>query len=141
MIILDTDHLTVIQRRSEPACSNLQVRLERFSQVRVCTTIVNFEEQMRGWLSVIASATKREKELFAYERLQALVGFFAEVDIVGYDQSAAEGFAELRRLKLRIGPMDLKIAAIAISNHAMLASANLRDSARVPGLRVEDWLH
>jgi tRNA(fMet)-specific endonuclease VapC len=36
--------------------------------------------------------------------------------------------------------MDLKIAAIALANDALVLSANLREFGRVPGLRVEDWL-
>jgi tRNA(fMet)-specific endonuclease VapC len=46
----------------------------------------------------------------------------------------------LRRLRIRIGTQDLKIAAIALSRDALLLSANLRDFQRVPGLRVENWL-
>jgi hypothetical protein len=53
MLILDTDHLTIIQRQSEPAYSRLATRLREFSSSEICTTIVNFEEQMRGWLAVI----------------------------------------------------------------------------------------
>ena len=36
--------------------------------------------------------------------------------------------------------MDLKIAAIALVNDALLLSGNLRDFRQVPGLRVENWL-
>lgn len=36
--------------------------------------------------------------------------------------------------------MDLKIAAVALVNQALLLSANRRDFELVPGLRVEDWL-
>jgi hypothetical protein len=50
MLILDTDHLTVIQRQSEPDYTILRDRLRRTPEI-VCTTIVNIEEQLRGWLS------------------------------------------------------------------------------------------
>ena len=43
------------------------------------------------------------------------------------------------RLKLRIGTMDLRIAAIAIAQDALFLSKNLTDFRKVPGLRVEDW--
>jgi predicted nucleic acid-binding protein len=36
--------------------------------------------------------------------------------------------------------MDLKIAATALVNHAVLLSANLADFEQVAGLRVENWL-
>ena len=42
--------------------------------------------------------------------------------------------------KIRLGTMDLKIAAIALVNDALLLTANRRDFERVPALRVENWL-
>jgi hypothetical protein len=56
--ILDTDHLTIIQRQSEPAYSRLAPRLREFSSGEICTTIVNFEEQMRVWLAVIVCSRR-----------------------------------------------------------------------------------
>ena len=61
-------------------------------------------------------------------------------DILPFDEAAARQFDNLRRQKLRIGSRDLKIAATALVNHALLLSANLIDFKRVPGLRVENWL-
>jgi tRNA(fMet)-specific endonuclease VapC len=36
--------------------------------------------------------------------------------------------------------MDLKIAAIALVNQALLLTANRRHFERVPGLKSENWL-
>lgn len=47
---------------------------------------------------------------------------------------------DLRGQRLRLGTMDLKIAATALVHDALLLSANRRDFERVPGLRVENWL-
>ena len=52
---------------------------------------------------------------------------------------AAE-FKRLLGLRLRIGTLDLKIAAIARVHDALLLSGNQRDFGRVPGLRVESWI-
>lgn len=138
MLILDTDHLTIIQRKSEPAYSALRARLQRTQDIP-CTTIVNVEEQMRGWLAVIHHAKRPEREVSAYRQLQALLAFFVEIPVRSFDEYAAEQYAQLRRARLRLGAMDLKVAAIALSQGAMLLSRNQGDFRRVPGLQVEDW--
>ncbi len=139
MFILDTDHLTVIQRRSEPAYSSLYARLRYTPPGEVCTTIVSVEEQMRGWLSVISRAKRIEQEIASYRKLHDLLSFFGSIPVLDLDEAAAERLLQLRRLRLRLGSMDLKIAAIAHSREAILLSRNLVDFRRVPGLQVEDW--
>ncbi|HBB98616.1 MAG TPA: PIN domain-containing protein [Blastocatellia bacterium] len=139
VVILDTDHLTVIQRRAEPAYSRLRARLSKLSPNTVQTTIVSFEEQMRGWLAVIARVRNQSKEVAAYQRLQALLRFFNEIPVLDYTDVVAPRFEDLKRLRLRVGSMDLKIAAIVLSQDGLLLSANLKDFQRVPNLQVEDW--
>jgi tRNA(fMet)-specific endonuclease VapC len=56
-----------------------------------------------------------------------------------FDQRAAATFARLRQQGVRIGTMDLKIAAIALEHQALVLSGNLRDFHQVPGVHVEDW--
>lgn len=139
VVILDTDHLTVIQRRAEPAYSHLRARLSKLPPNTVQTTIVSFEEQMRGWLAVISHARNQPTEVAAYQRLQALLRFFNEIPALDYTEVVAARFKDLRRSRLRVGSMDLKIAAIALSQDGLLLSANLKDFEKVPNLRVEDW--
>jgi tRNA(fMet)-specific endonuclease VapC len=139
MVILDTDHLTVIQRQSHPTFSFLSARLRRTPPADVCTTIVNVEEQMRGWLAVISRSKKVPQEMAGYRRLHALLSFFAQIPVLSFDESATERLLQLRRARIRLGSMDLKIAAIALSREATLLSRNLADFRRVPGLKIEDW--
>jgi len=42
-------------------------------------------------------------------------------------------------LCLRVGAMDLKIAAIALAHPATGLTRNQKDFSRVPDLRVADW--
>ena len=139
MVILDTDHLTVIQRQSQPNFAFLSAKLRHTAPSDLRTTIINVEEQMRGWLAVLGRSKKIAQEIAAYRHLHALFSFFGAIPIVEFDEPAAERFLQLRRLRLRLGSMDLKIAAIAVSRGATLLSCNLADFHRVPGLMVEDW--
>ena len=139
IVILDTDHLTVIQRRAEPAYSRLHARLSKFPPNAIQTTIVSFEEQIRGWLAVISRVRNQQREVAAYQRLQALLRFFNEIPVLDYAEVSAARFEDLRRSRLRVGSMDLKIAAIALSQDGLLLSSNLKDFQQVPTLRVEDW--
>ena len=139
MFILDTDYLTVIQRQSEPAYTVLQARLQRVSSDDIYTTIISLEEQMRGWLAVISRAKRIHQDIFAYRQLHALFAFFSEIPVLDFNEAAAERFTRLRRARLRLGSMDIKIAAITLAYGATLLSRNLADFRQVPELQVEDW--
>src|SRR2546423_7455142 len=107
VVVLDTDHLTVIQRRTWPAYARLNARLSQLPIGTVHTTIVSFEEQMRGWLAVIARVRNHSKEVAAYQRLQTLLRFFNEIPSLDYTDVVAARFEDLKGLRLRIGSMDL----------------------------------
>jgi len=105
----------------------------------VCTTIISFEEHMRGWLGQIAAARKPARQVLAYARLQLLLRQYQSRDVLPFDDAAAEVFVLLQRQRIRIGTMDLRIGAIAIAYDALLVSRNLQDFKMIPNLRVEDW--
>jgi tRNA(fMet)-specific endonuclease VapC len=105
----------------------------------VSTTIVNVAEQMRGWLTVIAGARDARQEIAAYQRRHALLTFFRNVSVLDCNTTAADLVVQLCQARVRIGSMDLKIAAIALSYEATVLSRNLVDFRQDPGLQVEDW--
>lgn len=59
--------------------------------------------------------------------------------LLDFSEQAVDRFEELKGQRLRISTMDLKIAAIVLTEGATLLSRNLRDFGKVPGLQVEDW--
>ena len=71
--------------------------------------------------------------------LKETLDCFSETTVLEFDEAAAAHFERLQQLRLRVGTMDLKIAAIALARDATVLSRNLKDFTRVPGLRVEDW--
>ncbi len=139
MIILDTDCISLLQRENILTGSRLQENLDKFSIEEIYTTIITFEEQMRGWLSFVAKSKTLEQQIYAYSRLHSFLNDFRKSLVLDFDEKAAETFQNLKSQKIRVGTMDLKIASIAISNNAILISRNLSDFLQVPNLTVEDW--
>lgn len=138
MIILDTDVLSVVQRGEGTDYDRLARQLDSADD-EVAVSIVSFEEQMRGWLAYIAKAKSSEQHIQGYARLHALLEDFTTRPVLDFDRGCAIEFERLTRLKVRIGTMDLKIAAISMAHNALLLSRNLKDFRKVPGLRVDDW--
>jgi len=140
MILVDTDHFTVVADRRSALHERLTSRLELSGEMPAIP-IISIEEQLRAWLKQIRRLSDVEKQVFPYDRLVRLLDTLAEWEIARWSETAADEFKRLRKQRVRIGTQDLKIAAIAIANDALLLSANLRDFEQVPGLRVEDWLY
>lgn len=140
MILLDTDHLTVLAFPDSEAYKRLSKRMRASSDPAFATTIVSAEEQLRGWLAAINRQPMPQQQIVPYERLRKLLDFLRPFSLIVFDQRAADEFERLRKAKVRIGSMDLKIACITLVHDALLLSANLRDFRQVPGLRVENWL-
>ncbi len=139
MIILDTDCISLLERKSGAEFYRLSAKLAEFSTDEVTTTIITFEEQMRGWMAFIAKANSIEKQVSAYAKLSRFVENYRYIPILGFDENAGRIFQDLKNRKIRVGTMDLKIASIAISQNALLISRNLSDYDQIPNLRVEDW--
>lgn len=137
MILLDTDHLSVLRAGRGERFGRLVVRLAA-AQDEFGTTIVTVEEQMRGWLAAIAKERRPERQVFAYRELAALFERYSDFPVTPFDDAAAAHFATTGRI--RIGTRDCKIAAIAVTQNALLLTANRQDFEKVPGLRFENWL-
>lgn len=139
MVILDTDVLTLLQREESVAKARLQARLSRVDPAEIAITIITYEEQTRGWLEYKAQAKPGIEEVAAYARLKKHLQDYRTVNVIDFSIEAAAELQRLRGLKLRVGTMDLKIAAIALVHDATLLSGNLRDFKKVPGLKLEGW--
>jgi tRNA(fMet)-specific endonuclease VapC len=139
MVILDTDHMSVLERREQPGVGNLRARLAEVSPSEVATTVISYEEQMRGWMAYLARARSMAQQITAYGRLLSHLDSYRRIPVLGFDAAAVTVFQRLRRARIRMGAMDLKIAAIVLSRNATLLSRNLGDFHQIPDLHVEDW--
>lgn len=133
MICLDTNAvIAAINARVPRVRSRLEQALAE--RVAVGIPIIAWFELRYG----VANSARVERNLAALAAFLAL-----DVAIWPFDvEDAAEAGdirAALERAGTPIGPYDILIAAQARRRNAMLATANEREFARVPGLRVEDW--
>ena len=58
MLILDTDHVSILEWERGAEYERLCKRLTSIPAAEVATTIISYEEQTRGWLAYIARARK-----------------------------------------------------------------------------------
>ena len=85
----------------------------------------------------VAKSTHREKNQ------QRLKEFIAPLEILTYNEIAAKTYGDIRfQLEKRgqpIGPLDLLIAAHALSHNLILATNNDKEFKRIKKLKVENW--
>jgi tRNA(fMet)-specific endonuclease VapC len=136
--ILDTDIMSLLAHRDSPEAPRIRRRIAELPpEDEVVTTVINYEEQMRGWMAALTRAKRPEAQVQVYARLLHHLQTFRRMTVLPYDTTAAAVLAGLG--KPRIGSMDLKIASIVLAAHAVLITRNTADFRRVPGLRIEDW--
>jgi tRNA(fMet)-specific endonuclease VapC len=141
VILLDTDHMTVLRFPESERCKHLRARITASGDEEIATTIVSAEEQIRGWLAVISRERTVRRQVIGYRELRDQLLRLVPWTLVPFDDAAADEFERLRRSGVRrLAAPDLKIASIALTRNALLLSANLRHFQQVPGLRVENWL-
>ena len=123
----------------------------------VCIAIINRDERVRPHLEQHAPSALRLSAITLAElrfgvakstqpkrAVANLNVLFSKVGVVPFDDAATARYGELRALLERrgapIGPLDTLIAAHALSLRWALATHNVREFRRVPGLEVADWL-
>lgn len=138
MLILDTDHLSILDQDTLEAF-NLGRRLAGIPPEEVAVSMITYEEQMRGWLAYAARANTKVRQVEAYQKLRLHVDRFCKIPLIDYDANAVERYEQIRQARIRVGTMDIKIAAICLVHDATLLTRNLKDFGQIPGLRAEDW--
>jgi len=76
--------------------------------------------------------------------LTNLEHFVARLDVLSFDAKAAMHYgqlrAELQRAGTPCGPHDMQIGGHARSEGLIVVTDNAREFARMPGVRVENWV-
>src|SRR5438309_533778 len=101
--VLDTDHLSILLRESQPATANLLARLKNLPEADVWTTIVCFQEQVQGWGARLNRARRDDQVLRAYGELHTMWRRFCEMKVLQFNGVALERFQSLRKKCRRVG--------------------------------------
>jgi len=129
--LLDANVL-IAALKGEPAA--LLTRLAKLAPSRLCLSSVVLAELLTG----------AEKSRDPAAKKLALDELVRNMEAIPFDHGAAQAYGRIRAVLESkgqvIGPHDLQIAAQAESRGLVLVTANLREFARVPGLRCENWM-
>lgn len=129
--LLDTNILSDLVRNPQGVVA---AQITKAGEDTVCTSVIVAAELRYG-------AIKSNSAKLA-ERIAMIL---SALEILPLEPPADHQYASLRhRLTHQgtpIGPNDLLIAAHALTNDLTVVTANMGEFSRVPGLRVENWLH
>ncbi len=87
----------------------------------------------------VAKSTNRK------ENHQRLEQFIAPLEILTYDEMAAGAYGDIRfqleKCGQPIGPLDLLIAAHALSQNVILVTNNDKEFKWIKNLKIENWIN
>jgi tRNA(fMet)-specific endonuclease VapC len=133
--VFDTDILSLLQDRDPVVTAHVaSCRPEELA-----ITVISVEEQLSGWYRRLRRVKKPADLARVYERLTATAASLAGLRILSFTEPAIHRYQALQSLRLNVGRMDLRIAAIALEHQAGVVTRNVRDFQRIPNLVVEDW--
>jgi tRNA(fMet)-specific endonuclease VapC len=127
--MLDTD-ICIYVMRDRP--TGIQQRFDLLAD-ELCISMITLGELLYG-------AEKSERRV---QNLRAAERFSARLEVLPFSVAAASHYgqirAELEAAGMLAGPYDMLIGAHARSEGLTVVTNNVREFARMPGLRVENW--
>ncbi|UUO15624.1 type II toxin-antitoxin system VapC family toxin [Dolichospermum heterosporum] len=136
--ILNTNTVTLLQYEN----NQIIQRIRAVGNSSIFVTTITLEEQLKGRLAIInkCNSNKNLQGLAsAHRNLNLTQNFFCSVNLLEFNQAACESYQKLRQQKINSGSQDLRIAAIALVNQAIVVTQNYKDFIKVPNLSIEDW--
>lgn len=138
MYILDTDHVS-LWLADHPAVRTRAAQCE----AKLVITIVTVQELFNGWVGRLNDPAQANQQVWLYAKLSRIVSYLQDIEVVELDAAADRCFRQmltdcpiLRKNRIQ---KDMRIAAIALLQNAIVVTRNRRDFEPVPGLKIEDW--
>jgi len=129
--LLDTNVLIQVLRAKEPRHILERIEQHAEDEIVVCAVVR---------MELIAGALRSDR---ADQNLLLVEELLGDFDSLPLDDAAADQAGRVRAVLesagKSIGPNDLLIAGIALSNNLTLVTHNTAEFSRIPGLNIEDW--
>jgi tRNA(fMet)-specific endonuclease VapC len=136
--ILDTDTASLLLWKNPNVTRKVQA-----AGADVAISIVTAQELFNGWVVRINSAKTADDLIRWYGKFSGVVQLCQKVPVLPFDQAAATQLESLLKANPALAKQrlqkDMRIAAIALANHATVVTCNGRDFSLVPGLTIVDW--
>jgi tRNA(fMet)-specific endonuclease VapC len=129
--VLDTNICIYIIKRKPQAV------IERFLQTEISKIGISSITLSELFFGVSKSSKPDQNKI-------ALTQFIAPLEIMPYDDQAAQCYGDLRAYLERqgktIGSLDMLIAAHALSIDSTLVTNNEKEFIRIPNLKIDNWV-
>lgn len=135
LFLIDTDHLTLYQMGHPQVLQNVARRMTD----QLSISVITVEEELTGWQRALNQAKNDVRREQIYQRMARTVESLSGWRVMPLSRAALARHAFLMRQRLNIGSNDLKIAASALEESAIVVTRNLRDFGRVYGPVCQDW--
>jgi tRNA(fMet)-specific endonuclease VapC len=136
--LLDTDHISILQKQDGRDWGVIVGHIAQVGQKNVALSVVSFHEQLMGLHSEMSKPKNQSDLPRWYQRMSDMIDLYSKSNLLTFDDSAFVQFQTFSK-KIRVKPMDIRIASIALANDLTLVTRNTSDFARVPNLKLEDW--
>ena len=137
--LLDTDHISILQRQGGAEFIALSTRIAQQQPADLAFSVMSFHEQVLGCHTYLNRARTSADVVRGYGMLNRVLNDFSAAQLLPFDIIAAATLDGLLAQRIRLASMDLRIASIALSRGLTVLTRNTRDFSRVPGLLTEDW--
>jgi hypothetical protein len=109
------------------------IELKRHKPSEICVSAITYAELTYGV----------EKSMAVEKNRLALALLFSNIEVLNFDIKAAIHYGKIRAYLEKqgtpIGPLDMMIAAHAMSLGYTVVTNNIKEFERVPDLKLENW--
>src|SRR5947208_732888 len=111
--LLDTDTLSLLEQGHATVLQNVNSH----PPADIAVSTVTIQEQMQGFQAALSRARTHQHIALAHDMLATrLLPAWSHFPVLPFTEAAILRFEQLRGLRLNVGLMDLRIAAVALEN-------------------------